>query len=164
MNKILPESFLPLYREISFRKIRKCSSSADLCTKGLTVTEVAGHRPFGNGMKRWSAIRTGIDTGLAADTSFFIGHYRPSFRGALPGTGRTDIHARGLFALLTEGRHEDSDLFPLLHPYPRKGRTTRALMREAADHFTRLASSAAFRDNGDGAHFDNLLASFFIMN
>jgi hypothetical protein len=156
MNKILPEGFLSLYREISFRNIRKCSGSADLCTKGLTVTEVAGHGPFGNGMKRWSAVRTGIDTGLAADTSFFIRHYRIGSRGSLPGTGRADIHARGLFALLTEGRHEDSDLFPLLHPYPRKGRTTRALMGEAADHFTRLASCATFRDNGDGAHFNNL--------
>jgi hypothetical protein len=37
-------------------------------------------------------------------------------------------------------------------------------MGEAADHFTGLTSCAAFRDDGDGTHLDNLLMWFFIVN
>jgi hypothetical protein len=164
MKKDLPEGPLPFDREIPFRDIRKCSGSADLCTKRSTITEVAGHGPFGNGMKRWSAVRTGIETGLAADASFFIRHYCIGSGDALPGTGRADIHARGLFAVLTDDGHEDRDLFPLLHPYPRKGGAAGAFMGEAADHFTGLASCAAFRDDGDGAHLGYLRSQFFIEN
>jgi hypothetical protein len=58
---------------------------------------------------------------------------------------------------LTDDGHEDRDLFPFLYPYPRKGRATRAVMGEAAGHFTGLASGTAFRENRDGAHLDDLL-------
>ena len=37
-------------------------------------------------------------------------------------------------------------------------------MGEAADHFTGLASGASFRNDGDGAHRDNLHSKFFIVN
>jgi hypothetical protein len=107
-------------------------------------------------MKRWSAIRTDIKTGLAADTPLFIGHHCSRFGDAHPSTGRAEIHAGRLFTVLTDYGNEDRDFLPLLHPYPRKGRAASALMGEAADHFTGLASCAAFRDNGDGAHFNNL--------
>jgi hypothetical protein len=115
-------------------------------------------------MKRWGTIRTGINTGFAADASFFIRHHRIGSGGALSGTCRTDIHARGLFTVLTDDGHEDGDLFPLLQPYPRKGRAAGSFMGEAADHFTGLASRAAFRNDGDSAHLDNLHVSFFRMN
>jgi len=115
-------------------------------------------------MKYRSAMRTDIETGLAADTSFFIRHHCPCFGDAPPGTGWTDIHAGRFFTVLTDDGNEDRDLFPLLHPYPRKGRTTRVLMGKAADHFTRLASCAPFRDDGDGTHLDLLLIMFFVVN
>jgi hypothetical protein len=107
-------------------------------------------------MKRGSAVRTGVKTGLATDASFLIRHDGIGPGDALPRTSRTDVHAGGFFTVLTDGRHEDRDLFPLLHPYPRKGRTTGALMGKAADHFAGLASCAAFRDDGDGTHLDDL--------
>jgi hypothetical protein len=66
--------------------------------------------------------------------------------------------------VLADSGHEDRDLLPLLHPYSRKGRAADAFMGEAADHFTGLASCTAFRNNGDGAHLDNLHGSFFAMN
>jgi hypothetical protein len=115
-------------------------------------------------VKRWSAIRTGINTGLATDTSFFIRHHCIRSGNTHPGTGGTDIRARGLFTVLTDDGNEDRNLFPLLHPYPRKGRAARALMRKAAYHFTGLTSCAAFRDDGDGTHLDDLLIWFFIVN
>ena len=37
-------------------------------------------------------------------------------------------------------------------------------MGEAADHFTGLASCTAFRNDGDGAHLNNLRSKFFIVN
>lgn len=37
-------------------------------------------------------------------------------------------------------------------------------MGEAADHFTGLASCAAFRNDGDGAHLGILRYKFFIVN
>jgi len=37
-------------------------------------------------------------------------------------------------------------------------------MGEAADHFTGLASRAAFRNDRNGTHLDNLHGSFFAMN
>lgn len=107
-------------------------------------------------MKRWSAIGTGIETGLAPDASFFIRHDGIGFRVALPGPRRADRDAGRLFAVLTDNGHEDGDLFPLLHPNPREGRAAGALVGEAADHFTGLASRAAFRDDGDGTHLDGL--------
>jgi len=115
-------------------------------------------------MKHWSAVRTGIETGLAADASFLIRHDSIRSSGALPGTRWTDIHAWRLFAVLADSGHEDRDLLPLLHPYSRKGRAAGAFMGEAADHFTGLASCAAFRNDGDGAHLDVLLSLFFIVN
>jgi hypothetical protein len=164
MKKNLPEGSFPVHRRISFGDKRKCSGGADLCTKGQTVTEVAGHSPFSNRMKRWSAVRTGIETGFAADASFFIRHHRIGSGGALSGACRTDIHARGLFTVLTDDGHEDRDLFPLVHPYSRKGRAAGSFMGEAADHFTGLASCAAFRNDGEGTHLNNLHKLFFIMN
>jgi hypothetical protein len=53
-------------------------------------------------MKYWSAMRTDIETRLAAHTSFFICHDCTSFRDASPSTGRADIHAWRLFAVLTD--------------------------------------------------------------
>jgi hypothetical protein len=58
--------------------------------------------------------------------------------------------------MLTDDGHEDRDFIPLLHPYPGEGRTARALMGEAANHFTGLTSRAAFRENGNSAHLDDL--------
>jgi len=118
MKKDLTEGLLPLDGKISFGMIRKRPRGAGLCAKWKTITEVAGHGPFGNGMKHWSTIRTGIETGLAADTSLFIRYDRIGFGDALPGTGRTDFHAGRLFAVLTNRGHEDRNLFPLFHPYP----------------------------------------------
>jgi hypothetical protein len=115
-------------------------------------------------MKRWSAVRTGIETGFAADASFLIRHHRIGCGGALSGACRTDIDARRLFAVLTDDGHEDRDLFPFLHPYSRKGRAAGAFVREATDHFTGLASCTAFRNDGDGAHLDNIRSVFFIAN
>ena len=66
--------------------------------------------------------------------------------------------------MLADSGHEDRDLLPLLHPYSRKGRAAGAFMGEAADHFTGLASCAAFRNDGDGAHLDILLRMFFVVN
>jgi hypothetical protein len=37
-------------------------------------------------------------------------------------------------------------------------------MREATDHFAGLASCAAFREDRNGAHLDNLLLLFSIEN
>ena len=156
MKEDSAEDPLPFHGEIPFRIIGKCTCCTDLCAKGVTVTEIAGHGPFGNGMKRWGAVRTGIETRFAADASFLIRHDCVGPGGAPPRTGGADIHAGGLFAVLTDGGHEDRNLFPLLHPYPGKGRTAGALMGEAADHFAGLASCAAFRDDGDGAHLDDL--------
>jgi hypothetical protein len=107
-------------------------------------------------MKRWSAVRTSIETGLATDTSFFIRHYCIVSGNALPCTSRADRNAGGLFAVLTGNRHEDRNLFPFLYPYPRKGRATGAFMEEAADHFTGLTSCTAFRNKGDSTHLDDL--------
>jgi hypothetical protein len=115
-------------------------------------------------MKRWGTIRTRIETRLAPNTSFFVRDHCFGSRGALSSACRTDINARGLFAVLTDDGHEDGDLFPLLHPYPRKGRTAGAFMRKAADHFAGLASCAALRNDGDSAHVDNLLILFFTVN
>jgi hypothetical protein len=112
-------------------------------------------------MKYRSAIRTDIETGLAAHTLFFISHYCTGFRGALPSTGRADIYAGRLFTVLTDDGNEDRDLFPFLHPYPRKGGTARALMGKAADHFTGLASCTPFWDNRDCTH---LVASLLVLN
>jgi hypothetical protein len=72
-------------------------------------------------MNSWSSIGTGIETGLAADASFFVRHNGIGSRDALPGLGRTDCDARRLFAVLTDDGHEDGDLLPLLHPYPGEG-------------------------------------------
>jgi len=115
-------------------------------------------------MKHWCTIRTGVNTGFATDASFFIRHHRIGSGSPLSGACRTDIHARGLFAVLTDDGHEDRDLFPLLHLYPRKGRAAGSFMGEAADHFTGLASCAAFWNDGDSAHLDNLRSKFFIVN
>jgi hypothetical protein len=67
LKKDFPEGLLPFHGGISFWFVGECAGSANLCAKGTTITEVTGHRPFRNGMKHWSGIRTGIDTGLAAD-------------------------------------------------------------------------------------------------
>jgi hypothetical protein len=115
-------------------------------------------------MKCRSAIRTDIETGLAADTPFFICHDCIGLGNTLPSTRRADRNARRLFALLTDNGHEDRNLFPFLYTYPRKGRATGALMGKAADHFTGFAPRTAFRDDGDGAHVDNLRREFFIVN
>jgi hypothetical protein len=164
MEKNLPEGSFPFHRGISFGDKRKCPGRADLGAKGLTMTEVARHGPFGHRVKRWRTIRTSINTGFAADASFLIRHYCIGCGEALSGACRTDVHARGLFTVLTDDGHEDGDLLPLLHPYPRKGRAAGSFMGEAADHFTGLASCAAFRNDGDGTHFDNLHGSFFTVN
>jgi hypothetical protein len=164
MKEDLSEGPLSSHREITFSDIRKCSSSADLCAKRLTITEIAGHGPFGNGMKRRGAKRTYVETGLAAHTSFFICHYCIGPGNALSGTGRANIHTGGFFAVLTDNRHEDRNLFPFFYAYPGKGRAAGALMGETAGHFAGLASCAAFRDNRDGAHLDDLLRTFFIVN
>ena len=109
----------PLPRgEISFWLIGEGSGSANLCAKGLAITKVARDGPFGNRMKRRRTIRTGIETGLAPDASFFVRYNRIGSWGALSGASGTDIHAGGLFALLTDDGHEDGDFLPLLHPYP----------------------------------------------
>jgi hypothetical protein len=108
-------------------------------------------------MKYRSAIRTDIETRLAADTPLFISHHCSGFGDAHPSTGRADIHAGRLFTVLTDDGNEDRDLFPLLHPYPRKGRAARALMGKAANHFTGLTSCASFRDDRDGTHLETLL-------
>jgi hypothetical protein len=118
LKKDLPEGPLSFHRGISIRDIKKRSGSADLCAKGFSITEVAGHGPFGNGMNSWSTIGTGIETGLAADASFFIRYSGIGSRDALPSLGGADCDARGVFAMLTDNGHEDGDLFPLLHPYP----------------------------------------------
>jgi hypothetical protein len=115
-------------------------------------------------MKCGSAIGADVETGLATDTSFFIRHDRLGFRNALPGTSRTDRNAGGLLTLLTDNGHEDRNLFPFLYLYPGKGRATGTLMGKAADHFAGLTSCAAFRDDGDGTHLDDLLRWFFIVN
>ena len=128
------------------------------------MTEVARHGSFGYWVKRWRAVGTGIETGFAADASFFIRHHCIGSGGALSGACGTDIHARGLFAVLADGGHEDGDLFPLLHSYSRKGRAAGAFMGEAAGHFTGLASCAAFRNDGNGTHLDNLRSMFFMVN
>jgi hypothetical protein len=156
LKKDFAEGLLPFHRGVSFGDIRKCSGSADLCAKGQTITEVAGHGSFGDRMKCWSVIGTGIETGFASDASFFIRHDGIGSRGASPGTGRADRDAGRLFTVLTDNGYEDGDLFPLFHPYPREGRAAGALMGEAADHFTGLASRAAFRNDGDGTHLDDL--------
>jgi hypothetical protein len=115
-------------------------------------------------MKCRSAIRTDIETRLATDTSFFIRCDCIGFGNALSGTCRANRDAGSLFALLTDNGHEDRDLFPFLHSYPRKGRAAGAVMGKAAGHFTRLTSCAAFRENRDGAHFNVLLYKFSIVN
>jgi hypothetical protein len=164
MKKNLPEGSFPFHRGISFGDKRKCPGRADLGAKGLTMTEVTRHGPFGHRVKRWRTIRTSINTGFAPDASFLIRHYRIGCGDALSGACRTDVHARGLFAVLTGDGYEDRDLFPLLHPYSRKGRAAGAFMGEAAYHFTGLTSCTAFGNDGDGAHLDNLYGSFFTMN
>jgi len=164
MKEGLPEGALPFHRRIAFRDIRKCTGSADLGTNRQTLTQVASHGPFGRRVNRWSTIRTGIDAGLTADASFFVRHHCLGLGGALSGACRTDIHTGGFFAVLADGGHEDGDFFPLLHPYPRKGRTARALVGEAASHFTGLATRASFRNDGDGAHLDILRYKFFTVN
>jgi hypothetical protein len=115
-------------------------------------------------MKYRSTIRTDVETGLTAHAPFFICHNCTGFRDASPSTSRTDIHAGRLFAVLTDDWHEDRNLFPFPYPYSRKSRAAGALMRKAADHFTGLTSSTAFWDDRDGAHWNNLLISFFIEN
>jgi hypothetical protein len=164
LKKNFSEGSFSLHGEVSFGDIRKCSSSADLCTKGLTIAKVTGHGPFGDGVENRSAVRTSIETGFTTDTPFFIRHDCAGFGDALPGTGRADRHARGFFAVLTDDGHEDRNLFPLLHPYPRKGRTAGAFVGKAADHFTGMAAGAVFRDNGNGGHLRDLLISFVTMN
>jgi hypothetical protein len=164
LKKDFSEGPFPLHGGISFGIIGECSSSADLCAKRLTLAEVTGHRPFGDGMKGWGAVGTSIETGLTADTPFFIRHDCAGFGHAPPGTGGADRHAGGFFTMLTDDGHEDRNLFPLLHPYPRQGRAAGAFVDEAADHFTGVASGAAFRGDGNGGHLKNLLTSFSIMN
>jgi len=163
LKKNFSEGPFPLHGEISFRDIRECSSGADFCTEGLTIAEVAGHGAFVDGMKNRSTVGTGIETGLTTDTPFFIRHDCAGFGHAPPGTGRADRHARGFFAVLTDDGHEDRNLFPLLHPYPRKGRTAGTFVGKAADHFTGVTSGAAFRDNGNGGHLEDLLRYMFSM-
>jgi hypothetical protein len=164
LKKDLPEDPLSFHREIPFWDIRKCSGRADLSTKGSAIAEVASHGPFGNRMKHWSAVRTDIETRLTTDTSFLIRHDCIGFRNSLPSTSRADRNAGGLLALLTDNGHEDRNLFPFLYSYPRKGRTTGVLMREATGHFAGLTSCTAFRDDGDGTHLDNLLFMFSMEN
>jgi hypothetical protein len=151
-----PESPLPFHRGVSFGDIGKCSGSANLGAKRQAITEVAGHGPFGSGVKHWSAIRTGIQTGLAPNALFLICDDRARFREPLPGARRAGRHARRLLTVLTDDWHEDRYLFPLLHMYPRKGRTAGALMGEAANHLTGLASCAPFRDDRNRAHLNFL--------
>jgi hypothetical protein len=80
MKKELPKGLLPFHRKIPLRGIRNGSGRTDLRTKGLTIAEVAGHGPFGIGVKDRGVIRTGIKTRFATDASLFIGHNRISFR------------------------------------------------------------------------------------
>jgi hypothetical protein len=115
-------------------------------------------------MKHWSAIRAGINTGLTADASSLVRHDCIGSKGALSGARGTDIHAWGFFAVLADSRHEDRDLFPLLHPYSRKGRAARTLMGKATDHFAGMASCATFWDDGDSAHLRGLHSKFYIVN
>jgi len=163
LKKNFSERFFSLHGEVSLGNIGKCSGRADFRTEGLTIAKVTGHGPFGDGMNDWSAVGTGIETRLTTDTPFFIRDDGACFGDALPGTGRTDRHARGFFAVLTDNGHEDRDLFPLLHPYPRKGGTAGAFVGKAADHFTGVTSGAAFRDNGNGGHLEDLLRCMFSM-
>jgi hypothetical protein len=65
---------------------------------------------------------------------------------------------------LTDDGNEEGDFFPFLNPNPRKGRAASVLMGKATDHFAGLASCAAFGKDGDGAHRNNLLVSFFREN
>jgi hypothetical protein len=115
-------------------------------------------------MKCRSAIRTDIEAGFTTDTSFFIRNDRIGFWNAFPSTRRADSNAGSLFALLTDNRHEDRNLFPFLYPNTRKCRATGALMGKAANHFTGLTSGASFRNNRNGAHLNILLIWFFIVN
>jgi hypothetical protein len=58
-------------------------------------------------MKYRSAIRTDIETGLAADTPLFIGYHCSRFGDAHPSTARADIHARRLFTVLKDDGNEE---------------------------------------------------------
>jgi hypothetical protein len=118
MEKGLRKGSPLLRREISFWFIGEGSGSANLCAKGLAITKVARDGPLGNRMKRRRTIRTGIETGLAPDASFFVRYDRIGSGGALSGASGTDINAGGLFALLTDDGHKDRDFFPFLHLYP----------------------------------------------
>jgi hypothetical protein len=58
-------------------------------------------------MEYRSAIRTDIETGLAAHTSFFIGHHCTGFRHTSSSPGRADIHAGRLFTVLTDNGNKE---------------------------------------------------------
>jgi hypothetical protein len=80
MKKELSEGLLPFYRKIPFRGIGNGFGRTDLRTKRLTIAEVTGHGPFGIGVQDRGAIRTGIKTRFATDTSLFVSHDRIGFR------------------------------------------------------------------------------------
>ncbi len=160
MKKGLRKGPFSFHGEVPFGEIRKRPGCADLRAERFALTEVAGHGPFGNGMKHWSAVRTGIETGLAADAPFFIRYHCARFGIAFSGTGRTNSDAGWFFTMLADDGDKDRDLFPFLHLYPREGRTAGPLMGEAADHFTGLTPCAAFGDNGNRIHLEDLPKRF----
>jgi hypothetical protein len=156
LKKYFAEGPFSFHRGIPFGDIRKCSGSTDLGAKRKATTEVAGDGPLGNWVQHGSAIRAGIQARLTTDALFLICDDCVRFRESFPSTRRAGADTGRLLTVLTDDWHKDRYLFPLLHVNPREGRAAGALMGEAANHLTGLASCTPFWNNGNRTHLNCL--------
>ncbi len=132
---LLSESQFGLDREFSIGRIGKSSNRANLGAERFAITEVTGHGPLGLRMDDRCSIRTRIDAGFATHAPLRVGDDGSCLRNAFPGVGWTGCHAGSLFTMLTDDRHVDSNLGPVLDLDSRECGTGNSLVRETADDF-----------------------------